>query len=104
MGTLRYADSAENDLLDAWLHIAIDNPAAADRIVETVDREARLLLTHPDMGRTRPELAAGLRSWPTRTRYVPAQRRPRAVSRCRQSCSAPSSRRGVGRCRRSAGT
>jgi toxin ParE1/3/4 len=70
MGTLRYADSAENDLLDAWLHIAIDNPAAADRIVETIDREARLLLTHPGMGRTRPELAAGLRSWPTSTRYV----------------------------------
>jgi len=70
MSTLRYADSAENDLLDAWLHIATDNPEAADRIIEAIDREARLLLTHPGMGRKRPELAAGLRSWPTRTRYI----------------------------------
>ncbi|PIV87891.1 MAG: plasmid stabilization protein, partial [Hydrogenophilales bacterium CG17_big_fil_post_rev_8_21_14_2_50_63_12] len=51
MSTLRYADSAENDLLDTWLYIATDNPEAADRIIEAIDREARLLLTHPGMGR-----------------------------------------------------
>lgn len=70
MTTLRYADSAENDLLEAWLHVAADSPEAADRIVETIDREARLLLDHPAMGRKRPELADGLRSWPTSTRYI----------------------------------
>jgi len=70
MTILRYAESAENDLLDAWLYVATDNPEAADRIVETIDREARLLLAHPGMGRERPELAAGLRSWPTTTRYI----------------------------------
>ncbi len=70
MTTLRYADSAENDLLEAWLHVAADNPEAADRIVETIDREARLLLDQPAMGRKRPELADGPRSWPTSTRYI----------------------------------
>ena len=67
---LRYTASAENDLLDAWLYIAEDSLQAADRVVDTIDREARLLITQPRMGRERPELAPGLRSWPTSTRYL----------------------------------
>jgi len=47
MAVLRYTDSAENDLLEAW-HL----PA------------------HPRMGRERPDLADGLRSWPTTTPYI----------------------------------
>jgi plasmid stabilization system protein ParE len=70
MAVLRYTDSAENDLLEAWLFIAEDKPQAADRVVDTIDREARHLLTHPCMGRERPELADGLRSWPTKTPYI----------------------------------
>ena len=70
MAALRYTASAENDLLEAWLFIADDNPAAADRVVEAIDQDAHLLLAQPLMGRERPELAAGLRSWPTSTRYT----------------------------------
>ncbi|MDP2824497.1 MAG: type II toxin-antitoxin system RelE/ParE family toxin [Sulfuritalea sp.] len=70
MAVLRYTDSAENDLLEAWLFIAEDKPQAADRVVDTIDREARHLLAHPRMGRERPELADGLRSWPTTTPYI----------------------------------
>ena len=70
MAALHYTASAENDLLEAWLYVAEDNPPAADRVVDTIDREARELLAHPRMGRKRPELATGLRSWPTSTRYV----------------------------------
>ena len=33
-------------------------------------REALLLATQPLMGRARPELGAGLRSWPTETPYI----------------------------------
>ena len=69
MAALHYTDSAENDLLEAWLFIAEDSPQAADRVADAIDREARLLLTHPGMGRERPELADGLRSWPTTTPY-----------------------------------
>ena len=68
--SLRYTDSAEIDLLEAWLFIAEDNPQAADRMVDTIDREARHLLAHPRMGRERLELADGLRSWPTTTPYI----------------------------------
>ncbi|MCL4682944.1 MAG: type II toxin-antitoxin system RelE/ParE family toxin [Rhodocyclaceae bacterium] len=70
MKALRYTDSAENDLLEAWLFIAEDNPQAADHIVDTIDSEARKLLAHPRVGRERPELHDGLRSWPTSTPYI----------------------------------
>jgi len=33
MAVLRYTDSAENDLLEAWLFIAEDKPQAADRVL-----------------------------------------------------------------------
>ena len=67
---LRYTASAENDLLEAWLYIAADNPQAADRVLDAIDSEAHLLVDHPHMGRERPELAPGLRSWPTSTPYI----------------------------------
>lgn len=70
MPVLRYTDSAENDLLEAWLFIAEDSQRAADRVVESIDREARHLLAHPRMGRERSELGDGLRSWPTTTPYI----------------------------------
>ncbi|MBU0501197.1 MAG: type II toxin-antitoxin system RelE/ParE family toxin [Gammaproteobacteria bacterium] len=70
MDSLRYTHSAENDLLEAWLFIAEENPEAADRVLDAIAQEARNLLSQPKMGRQRPELAEGLRSWPTKTPYV----------------------------------
>lgn len=70
MAGLRYTQSAENDLLEAWLFIAEDSLGAADRVVDAIHREAQLLLDQPLMGRSRPELAAGIRSWPTSTPYL----------------------------------
>lgn len=70
MKALRFTDSAENDLLEAWLFIAEDNLQAADRVIDAIYREARKLPAHPRMGRERPELHDGLRSWPTSTPYI----------------------------------
>lgn len=70
MSSLRYTDHARNDLLEAWLFIAADNPIAADRLLETLDRDARRLQLNPLIGRLRPELASEIRSWPTSTAYV----------------------------------
>lgn len=70
MRSLRYTQSAEDDLFDAWLFIAEKNPDAADQLLDTIVHEATSLLSHPAMGRKRPELAKGLRSWPTKTPYV----------------------------------
>jgi len=70
MAKLLYTASAENDLLEAWLYVAENNMAAADRMIDQIEAEAIHLLGQPMMGRQRNELAAGLRSWPTSTPYI----------------------------------
>lgn len=70
VGKVRHSASAENDLLEAWLYIAEDSIEAADRLLDQIDAETRTLLMQPKMGRTRDDLATGLRSWPTSTPYL----------------------------------
>ncbi len=70
MAVVQLARSAETDLLEAWLFIAEENPDAADHVLEAIEREASVLATQPLMGRARPELVEGVRSWPTSTPYI----------------------------------
>jgi len=70
MGAVLFAQSAQTDLLEAWLFIAEENLNAADKVLDTIEQEDRILATQPLMGRTRPDLADGLRSWPTSTSYM----------------------------------
>jgi plasmid stabilization system protein ParE len=70
MSTTQFAQSAQTDLLEAWLFIAEQDQSAADRVLDTIENEANILLTQPFMGRSRPELADGIRSWPTSTPYI----------------------------------
>ena len=67
MRVVQFTQSAQNDLLEAWLFIAEENLSAADRLLEQIERETQTLLLQPLMGRARPELAADVRSWPTST-------------------------------------
>lgn len=67
---IRFAHSAEADLVDLWLVIAEDNPIAADKVLDTIYATATLIGTQPEMGRARPELADALRSFPTQTPYI----------------------------------
>jgi plasmid stabilization system protein ParE len=67
---VRYTATAKDDLLEIWLVIAHDNPPAADRVLDAIDEAANLLASQPRMGRERPELAPGIRSFPTRTPYI----------------------------------
>ena len=60
---------AETDILEIWDYIADDSLAAADRWVDQVDKQFRVLATQPMMGRARDELAPGVRSFPF-GRYV----------------------------------
>ncbi|MBB3059436.1 type II toxin-antitoxin system RelE/ParE family toxin [Microbulbifer rhizosphaerae] len=64
MLTLETSPEAEADLLDIWLYIAKDQPTNADRFLDRLQEKALKLAEFPDMGRDRPELAKGLKSFP----------------------------------------
>ena len=57
------------DLVEIWAFIAQDSVNHADRFAGLIDRQLRALARQPYMGRSRPNLAADLRSFPV-GRYV----------------------------------
>ena len=70
MSKVLFSESAKTDLLEAWLFIAEESIIAADGVLDTIEQEASILSTQPLMGRARPDLADGVRSWPTSTSYI----------------------------------
>ncbi len=54
---------AEADLLEIWLYIAQDSPRAADRLLDRIEAQCRLLADNPRLGRARPEIAPDARAW-----------------------------------------
>ena len=52
------------DLAEIWTYIADDNVEQADIFVDLVDSKFQALAGHPGMGRSRPELATDIRSFP----------------------------------------
>jgi toxin ParE1/3/4 len=60
---------ARRDLSEIWEYIADDNETQADAFVDLIDRKFQELAHHPNMGRSREELAECLRSFPI-GRYV----------------------------------
>lgn len=61
---LETSPEAEDDLLEIWLYIAEDQPINADRYLDKLQEKAQRLAEFPDLGRDRPELAKGLKSFP----------------------------------------
>ncbi len=57
--------AAVDDLDAIWLRIARDDAARAESFVDRIVATTRLLADNPLSGRTRDELGAGLRSFPT---------------------------------------
>ncbi len=53
---------AETDILEIWDYIAEDSMVEADRWVDRLDERFALWSTQPMMGRSRDELAPGVRS------------------------------------------
>ena len=60
---LRRSSRARADILDIWSYIAERNPAAADRVLDAIERIFGAIAAHPLIGRARPELAEGIRSF-----------------------------------------
>ena len=61
---LRLSDLAVADIKAAWSHVAIENPAAADRLVDTLHEKEAQLTGQPRLGRERIDLGVGIRCWP----------------------------------------
>lgn len=53
---------AELDILEIWDYIAEGSVTEADLWIDKLDEKLRLWATQPMMGRSREELASGLRS------------------------------------------
>jgi len=58
MPRLVFTDRAQEDLLDAWLYIADEDLATADRVVETIDQESRTREDQPWIGRIKSSFFA----------------------------------------------
>jgi toxin ParE1/3/4 len=54
---------ALGDLAEIWAYIADDRVASADAFAASIDKKFHGLARHPGMGRARPELSKGLRSF-----------------------------------------
>ena len=62
MGRVLLTRRARTDLDDVWLHVASDNPAAADRLIDRIVARCQGLADHPHLGPARPEIAPGARA------------------------------------------
>jgi toxin ParE1/3/4 len=64
MARPRLSVLAERDLEELSLYIARDSPRAAQGVTRRILRMAQTLADQPGMGRARPELTEGIRSFP----------------------------------------
>ena len=55
---------AEEDLIQIWVYIALDNPQAADHLLDVLDEKSHLLAENPRLGVECADIAPALRSWP----------------------------------------
>jgi len=69
MPRVRFTRAATADLKGIAGYIAADNPAAAKRFSEHVQKKCALLAEHPKAGRPRFDVKPGLRSSPL-DRYI----------------------------------
>jgi toxin ParE1/3/4 len=64
VSSVNFLPLADDDLVAAWLHIATDNPVAADNLVDRIQHVCTLIADNPAMGIERDELRAGVGSFP----------------------------------------
>jgi toxin ParE1/3/4 len=64
LAKIERSSQAQRDLVDIWLYIANDSPAAADKFLDQIDTLCKLLSSSPLLGRSREELGRNVRSFP----------------------------------------
>jgi toxin ParE1/3/4 len=67
---LELSEPALDDLEEIWQFIALDNDAAATRLVDELLRRLRTIETFPGACRERPELGVGVRSFLIHENYI----------------------------------
>lgn len=61
MAQIRLTARARADLDEIWLHVASDNPAAADRLIDRIVARCQRLADHLELGPARPDIAPDAR-------------------------------------------
>lgn len=64
MGMVKRTAQAETDLIEIWLYIAVDNPGAADKLLDEIEAQSVLLSEQPRLGPERSDIAPELRYFP----------------------------------------
>src|SRR5579862_1286482 len=62
MGRVVLKPRARADLDDIWFHVAMENPIAADRLIDRIVTRSQRLADHPKLGSARPEIAPEARA------------------------------------------
>lgn len=65
MRAIQRTHRADEDLIEIWLHIARESPAAADRVLDAIERRWQQLACHPCSGMAREDIGPGIRHLPT---------------------------------------
>lgn len=55
------SDRADEDLIEIWSYIAVDNISAADRVLDAIEARWDNLARHPHSGVARDDIAPGIR-------------------------------------------
>lgn len=64
MARIIRAPAAQSDAVEIWSYIAEDDPDAADRLLNRIDRMFHTIATQPQLGKSVEELASNLRFVP----------------------------------------
>ncbi len=64
MPKILLSDLAKFDLEDIWSYIAEDNIQAADSLYSNIQERFKMLSESPHIGKNRPEIGEGIRSFP----------------------------------------
>jgi len=70
MARFSHSRQARADLVEIWNYIAEDNPQAADKLLDRIDKKCRTLAQYPYMGRERDDIKRGVFSFPVRNYII----------------------------------
>ena len=61
MPDITVTKQAKQDLIEIWIYVADNNPTAADKLLDTLNKKIGMLSDHPLLGPARPDIAPDLR-------------------------------------------